>query len=68
MAIIKVLEILANSPKSWADATATAIKDVSKSVKNVRSANVQNQSVVVKNGKIKEYRVSLKVTFEVASK
>ncbi len=65
MAIIKVVELLANSKKSWEDATAQAVKRASKSIQNIRSANVQNQSVTVKNGKVDEYRVALKVTFEV---
>ena len=65
MAVIKVVELLANSSKSWEDATAKAIKKASKSIKNIRSANVHNMSVAVKNEKISEYRVSLKVTFEV---
>lgn len=65
MAIIKVVELLANSKKSWEDATAQAIKRASKSIQNIRSANVQNTSVTVKNGKVDEYRVALKVTFEV---
>jgi flavin-binding protein dodecin len=65
MAIMKVIEIMCNSKKSWEDATATAIKKASKSVKNIKSAYVQSQSVTVKDGKVNEYRVNLKVTFEV---
>lgn len=65
MAVLKVIEILSNSEKSWEDATARAIKKASKSIKNIRSAYVQNQNVTVENGKVKEYRVNLKVTFEV---
>lgn len=65
MAVIKVVELLANSKKSWEDATAQAVKRASKSIKDIRSANVQNMSVTVENGKVKEYRVSLKVAFEV---
>ncbi len=56
---------MANSNKSWQDATEKAVKHASKTIKNIRSVNIQNQSAVVKNGKIKEYRVSLKLTFEV---
>ena len=66
MAIVKVIEILANSSKSWEDATKKAIKKASKSINNIRSAFVQSQSVVVKNGKVTEFRVNLKVTFEVS--
>ncbi len=65
MAIMKVIEILANSDKSWEEATKKAIKNASKSVKNIKSAFVQSQSVVVNDGEVAEFRVNLKVTFEV---
>jgi flavin-binding protein dodecin len=65
MSVLKVLEIMSNSEKSWEDATASGIRKASKSVKNIRSAFVQSQSVVVKNDDISEYRVNLKISFEV---
>ncbi|MEM9918880.1 MAG: dodecin family protein [Bacteroidota bacterium] len=65
MAVLKVIEIMANSEKSWEDATAKAIKKASKSIKNIRSAWVQDQSVSVKGDKVVDYRVNLKVSFEV---
>ncbi len=65
MAILKVIEILASSGKSWEDATEKAVKQASKSVKGIRSVYVQEQSATVKNGKIDEYRVNVKITFEV---
>ncbi len=64
MAILKVLEILASSKKGWEDATQEAVKKASKSLKNIKSANVSNMSTVVKNGKITEYRVNVKIVFE----
>ncbi len=65
MAIMKVIEILANSEKSWEDATKKAVSQAAKSVKNIKSAFVQSQSVVVKDDEVSEFRVNLKVTFEV---
>ena len=65
MAVLKVIEVLANSDKSWEDATAKAVKQASKSVKNIRSVYVQEQSAVVDDGEVKEYRVNVKLTFEV---
>lgn len=64
MSVLKVLEILASSKKSWEDATAQAVKKASKTLKNVKSANVSNMSTVVKDGKITEYRVNVKIVFE----
>jgi flavin-binding protein dodecin len=65
MAVLKVIEILANSEKSWEDATRKAVKHASKSVKNIRSVYVQDQSASVKDGEVADFRVNLKITFEV---
>lgn len=65
MAVLKVIEIMSSSKKSWEDATETGIAKASKTLKNIRSAWVQDQSVVVDKGIVKEYRVSLKLSFEV---
>ena len=65
MSVLKVIEIMCASKKSWEDAATTGIAKASKTLKNVRSAWVQDQSVVVDKGKIKEYRITLKISFEV---
>lgn len=65
MAILKVLEILSSSEKSWEDATRKAVKKASKSVNNIKSAFVQSQSVTVEGDEVKEFRVNLKITFEI---
>lgn len=65
MAVMKVIEVLANSEKSWEDATKKAVKQASKSIKNIKSAFVQSQSVVVKDDEVAEFRVNVKITFEV---
>ena len=65
MAVLKVIEVLSNSDKSWEDATAKAVKEASKTVDNIKSVYVQDQSAVVEDGKVKEFRVNLKLTFEI---
>ena len=65
MAVLKVIEVLSNSDKSWEDATKKAVKHAAKSVKNIRSVYVQDQSASVKDDEVTEFRVNLKVTFEV---
>ena len=65
MAVLKVIELLASSDKSWEDATQNAVKMAAKTVKEIRSVYVQDISVVVKKDKIIEFRVNAKVTFEV---
>ncbi len=63
---MKVIEILSESPKSWEDATAKGIEKASKSLKGIKSAWVQSQSVTIDDkGKVSGYRVNLKLSFEV---
>ena len=65
MAVMKVIEVLANSEKSWEEATRKAVKHAAKSVKNLKSVFVQSQSAVVNGNDVTEFRVNLKITFEV---
>ncbi|MCK0122924.1 dodecin family protein [Gelidibacter sp. F2691] len=65
MAVLKVVEILSNSNDSWEDATKKAVKHASKTVKNIKSVYVKEQSAIVKNDEVTEFRVNLKITFEV---
>jgi len=65
MAVLKVIQVLANSDKSWEEATKNAVKHASKSVKNIRSVYIQDQSASVSNGEVTEFRVNVKITFEV---
>ncbi|MDH3246194.1 MAG: dodecin family protein [Saprospiraceae bacterium] len=65
MSVLKVIELLSDSDKSWEDATSRGVEKASKTIKNIRSAFVQNQSATVKGGLVDKYRVNLKITFEV---
>lgn len=65
MAIMKSVQIMSESQVSFEKAIENAVERMSDSVKHVRSANVNNQSVVVKDGKVTTYRVNLQITFEV---
>ena len=65
MAVLKVIEVLANSEESWEDATKKAVAQAAKSVKNIRSVYINEQSAAVTNGALTEYRVNVKITFEV---
>ncbi len=65
MAVMKVIEVMANSNKSWEDATRKAVKHASKSVKYIKSVFVQSQSAVVEGDDVAEFRVNVKITFEV---
>ncbi len=63
MSVAKVTEIISSSKESFDDAVKEGISRASKTLSGITSAWVQDQQVVVKDGKVKEYRVNLKVTF-----
>ena len=65
MKVMKVIELMSNSTESWEDATRKGVQKASKSLKNVRSVWVKDQSAIIDNGTIKEFRVTLKLSFEV---
>jgi flavin-binding protein dodecin len=64
MAIKKVIELLAESNKSWEDAAQNAVAEASKSIRNIRSVYIKDFNAKVENGKIKNYRLNCKITFE----
>ncbi|MDW5287348.1 dodecin family protein [Formosa sp. PL04] len=66
MSILKVIEVLSSSDTSWEDATKKAVKEASKTVKNIKSVYVKEQSVTVKDGELNQFRVNLKITFEIS--
>ncbi|MBT8116832.1 MAG: dodecin family protein [Gammaproteobacteria bacterium] len=63
MSVAKVTEITASSKKSFEDAVQSGVKRAGKTLRNIQGAWVQEQSVVVKDDKVTEYRVNMKVTF-----
>lgn len=63
MSVARVTEIIASSPKSFEDAIDEGVARAVETLKNVQSAWVQDQKVVISDGKVTEYRVNLKVTF-----
>ncbi|HSO25145.1 MAG TPA: dodecin family protein [Methanobacteriaceae archaeon] len=65
MAVIKVIEIMTSSPKSWEDATRIAVKTAEETLKGIRSVHIHHLSALVKDNKISEFRVNAKITFEV---
>lgn len=63
MSVARVTEIISSSRKSFDDAVSSGIKRASKTLKDVQSAWVASQEVMVDKGRAAEYRVRLKVTF-----
>jgi hypothetical protein len=64
MSVAKVSEIIASSPESFDDAIKVGVARAHKTLKNLKSAWVENQQIKLDGeGQILEYRVQLKVTF-----
>ncbi len=63
MSVARVTEVIAASNKSFDDAMDKGIKRATKTLKNVRSAWVKDQTITVKDGKAAEYRVAMHITF-----
>lgn len=65
MSIAKVTEVKSSSTKSFDDALNQGLARASQTIKNIKSAWISEQDVLVENDKITEYRVLLKITFVV---
>ena len=65
MPIVKVIEVIASSEKSFDDAVVQCVKEVSKTIHNIDSVYVKDFKVHVKNGKPASYGIICKVSFRV---
>lgn len=63
--IVKVIEVLAESEKSWEDAANNAIKEAAKTVKNIKSIYISNMNAKVDKNKMVKYRINAKISFVV---
>ena len=62
--VVKVIELLSESPKSWEDAARSAIREASRTLRNIRSLYVKEMTAAVENGRITSYRLNSKVALE----
>lgn len=61
--VVKVIEVISQSEKSWEDAAQNAITEAAKSVRNIKSIYIQDKSAKVKDNKIVQYRIVAKISF-----
>jgi len=61
--LLKVIEVLAESEKSWEDATAEAVTRASKTLKNIRSIYIENFEAKVEGNRVVRYRINAKISF-----
>ena len=65
MSVAKVVEIVGNSPENWQSATQNAVKEASKTIRNIHGVKVVGMTAKVRDGKILEYRTTVKIAFGV---
>lgn len=63
MSVVKVIELIAESDKSWDDAARNAVAEAAKTVKNIKSVWVDNQTAEVEGDRIVRYRLNVRVSF-----
>ena len=62
--VVKVIELMSQSRKSWEDATQGAVEEAAKTLRNVRSIYIKEFTAEVGEGKVTNYRINAKVTFD----
>jgi dodecin len=65
MSVVKVVELLAESPNSWEEATQEALRSASRSLRGIKSIYIKEMQAVVDNDRITAYRVNVKVSFAI---
>jgi flavin-binding protein dodecin len=62
--VVKVIELMSQSPTSWEDAAQGAVEEAAKTLRNVRSLYIKEFTAEVDDGKVTNYRINAKVTFD----
>jgi len=65
MTVVKIIELIGNSPNNWEEATKNALAEAALTVKNIKSIYLKSCKAKVENNKIVEYRAVVKIAFVV---
>ena len=68
MAMLKVIEVLAESDNSWEDAAQRAVSQASETLNDVKSIYIKDMEATVNNGRISSYRINAKISFQLEGK
>ena len=63
MSVVKIVELVGCSDRSWQDAVDNAVRRAAKTIRNIRGVDVLGWTGKVKDGKIVEYRANVKISF-----
>ena len=65
MVVIKIVEVIGSSPKSWEEATKNALEETADTIRNIKSIDVKHLTAKVEKNKIVEYRAVVRIAFAV---
>lgn len=65
MVVIKIVELIGSSPKSWEEATKNALEEAADTIRNIKSIDVERFTAKVEKNKIMEYRAVVRIAFAV---
>ena len=63
MTMLKIIDVLAESDKSWEDAAQSAVQEAGKSVRNIKSIYIKDFEATVDNVRVVKYRINAKISF-----
>ncbi len=63
MAVVKVIEVLSESDKSWEDAVQAAVTEAAKTIHSIRSVYIKEFQAMVDNNKVVRFRADCKISF-----
>jgi dodecin len=62
--VYKIIEMVGSSPKSWEDAAKTAVETASKTLRDLRIAEIKDLDIKIENGKVVLYRATVRLSFK----
>jgi dodecin len=65
MSVVKVIELVGSSEESWEKAVEAAVAEASKSIRDIESVDVTNFGCLVENGKVSEWQVDTRISFQI---
>ena len=63
MAVVKIVELIGSSPNGWEEAVGNAVKEVAKTVRNIKGVDLKRCTAKVEKNEIVEYRAVVKIAF-----
>ncbi len=67
MSVVKVIELIGESDKSWEDAAQNAVATAARTLRNIFGVDIVSQTAKVEGGKIRQYRTTVKIAFLIES-